>query len=96
MDLKELDIFLQNNQEISYSAQDGYLFFKHDLLDGYGECLRVEYSALKKINENELMRQIVKGRNIAHITRVTGYFSKVSGWNKGKTGELKDRQRIEI
>ncbi|MDR0335120.1 MAG: anaerobic ribonucleoside-triphosphate reductase [Methanomassiliicoccaceae archaeon] len=25
------------------------------------------------------------------ITRVTGFFSKISGWNKGKTGELKDR-----
>ncbi|MCL2607775.1 MAG: anaerobic ribonucleoside-triphosphate reductase [Methanomassiliicoccaceae archaeon] len=29
--------------------------------------------------------------NIEKITRVTGFFSKVSGWNKGKTGELKDR-----
>jgi ribonucleoside-triphosphate reductase len=25
------------------------------------------------------------------ITRVTGFFSKISGWNKGKTGELQDR-----
>ncbi len=27
------------------------------------------------------------------ITRITGYFTKVSGWNKGKLGELKDRYR---
>lgn len=27
------------------------------------------------------------------ITRITGYFTKVSGWNKGKKGELKDRHR---
>lgn len=27
------------------------------------------------------------------ITRVTGYFSKVTGWNDGKLGELKDRYR---
>ena len=27
------------------------------------------------------------------ITRITGYFSKISGWNKGKLGELKDRYR---
>jgi ribonucleoside-triphosphate reductase (formate) len=27
------------------------------------------------------------------ITRITGYFTKVSGWNKGKKGELKDRYR---
>jgi len=25
------------------------------------------------------------------ITRITGYFTKISGWNKGKRGELKDR-----
>ena len=33
------------------------------------------------------------GKNIEQMTRVTGYFSKVGGWNKGKTGELKDRSR---
>ncbi|HLB25686.1 MAG TPA: anaerobic ribonucleoside-triphosphate reductase [Nitrospirota bacterium] len=27
------------------------------------------------------------------ITRITGYFTKVSAWNKGKLGELKDRFR---
>lgn len=31
--------------------------------------------------------------NVDYITRVTGYFSKVSGWNKGKKEELKDRHR---
>jgi ribonucleoside-triphosphate reductase (formate) len=30
------------------------------------------------------------------ITRVTGFFSKTKGWNKGKTGELKDRVRNTI
>ena len=27
------------------------------------------------------------------ITRITGYFTRVSSWNKGKVGELKDRYR---
>jgi ribonucleoside-triphosphate reductase len=27
------------------------------------------------------------------ITRITGYFTRVSSWNKGKLGELKDRYR---
>ncbi len=31
--------------------------------------------------------------NIEGITRITGYFSKISGWNKGKLGELKSRHR---
>jgi anaerobic ribonucleoside-triphosphate reductase len=34
--------------------------------------------------------------NIDHITRVTGYFTKVSGWNKGKKAELKDRYRSRL
>jgi ribonucleoside-triphosphate reductase len=27
------------------------------------------------------------------ITRITGYFTKTSSWNKGKLGELKNRYR---
>jgi ribonucleoside-triphosphate reductase len=27
------------------------------------------------------------------ITRITGYFTKISSWNKGKVGELRDRYR---
>lgn len=34
--------------------------------------------------------------NIEGITRITGYFSRVPGWNKGKIGELKDRNRNTI
>jgi ribonucleoside-triphosphate reductase len=35
-------------------------------------------------------------QNTEGITRVTGFFSKISSWNKGKIGELKDRNRVEI
>jgi anaerobic ribonucleoside-triphosphate reductase len=31
--------------------------------------------------------------DVEGITRITGYFTKVSGWNKGKRGELNDRYR---
>ncbi len=34
-----------------------------------------------------------RSTHIEGITRVTGFFSKISGWNKGKTGELKDRDK---
>lgn len=30
--------------------------------------------------------------NIERMTRVTGFFSKVEGWNRGKIAELKDRR----
>jgi len=28
------------------------------------------------------------------ITRITGYFSRIAGWNKGKIGELKQRYKV--
>jgi anaerobic ribonucleoside-triphosphate reductase len=31
--------------------------------------------------------------NIEEITRITGYFSRVSHWNRGKIGELRDRKK---
>jgi len=34
--------------------------------------------------------------NVDGITRVTGYFSKISGWNDGKRAELADRYRSNI
>src|SRR3989339_393989 len=34
--------------------------------------------------------------NIDGITRITGYFSKITGWNKGKKGELKVRHHVEV
>jgi ribonucleoside-triphosphate reductase len=34
-------------------------------------------------------------KQIEGITRITGYFTKVSSWNKGKLGELRDRYRNE-
>ena len=36
------------------------------------------------------------GENIEGITRVTGFFSRIPGWNKGKIGELKERYRNKI
>ena len=33
--------------------------------------------------------------DVEGITRITGYFTKVSSWNKGKVGELHDRNRNE-
>ncbi len=47
---------------------------------------------------NELC-QYCGSSDVDYITRVTGYFSRVSGWNKGKKAELFDRYKkgkIEI
>lgn len=40
-----------------------------------------------------LVAMTTHGKNVEHITRVTGFFSKVEGWNKGKRGELAQRKR---
>ena len=48
------------------------------------------------INENSIYEILIHthgGRNVEQATRVTGFFSKVKGWNKGKTGELKERYK---
>lgn len=34
--------------------------------------------------------------NVYGITRIVGYFSKVTTWNKGKVGELRDRVRTDL
>ncbi|MEW6352364.1 MAG: anaerobic ribonucleoside-triphosphate reductase [Thermodesulfobacteriota bacterium] len=34
-----------------------------------------------------------RSHEVEQITRITGYFTKLSSWNKGKIGELKDRRR---
>lgn len=34
--------------------------------------------------------------NVDGITRVTGFFSKVNSWNKGKKAELADRTRVSL
>jgi ribonucleoside-triphosphate reductase len=30
------------------------------------------------------------------ITRITGYFSRIPGWNKGKIAELRERYRVGL
>ncbi len=37
-----------------------------------------------------------QSKNVDGITRITGYFTKVSSWNKGKLGELRDRYRSKM
>jgi ribonucleoside-triphosphate reductase len=34
--------------------------------------------------------------DVEQYSRITGYYQKVSGWNKGKKQELKDRRRMRI
>lgn len=49
--------------------------------------------AWKNLTVPQLRAVTPAGQDVDHISRVTGYFSKTSGWNKGKQQELKDRYR---
>ncbi|MHB8204560.1 MAG: anaerobic ribonucleoside-triphosphate reductase [Desulfomonilaceae bacterium] len=40
--------------------------------------------------------QYCQSDKVEQITRITGYFTKISSWNKGKRGELKDRYRNKL
>jgi len=48
------------------------------------------------LNDVALMRDINRGLEVEGITRITGYMAKVSSWNPGKLGELKDRRRTDL
>jgi len=61
--------------------------------DRYETLTHVSHDALAGMTVKMLEDYTAQGKNVEHLTRVTGYFSKVSGWNKGKAQELKDRFR---
>jgi len=58
--------------------------------------IHISFAALNKADWGTLVDAVALGRDVDHITRVTGYFSRTSGWNKGKTAELKDRAKVKI
>jgi anaerobic ribonucleoside-triphosphate reductase len=51
---------------------------------------------LAEMTADGLLQAINKGLEVEQICRITGYFSKVGQWNKGKQGELKDRAKWTI
>ena len=57
-----------------------------------GECSFLPTSSLPEADWDKVFTYVVNGRNVDHVSRVVGYFSKVHNWNPSKHGELKDRQ----
>ncbi|MEA3493148.1 MAG: anaerobic ribonucleoside-triphosphate reductase [Candidatus Margulisiibacteriota bacterium] len=97
MTLDELNAFLESNPDIEWAQDDdGNLYLRHSIFDGEKEKVKIEPKALASLTVEKLEKVLVGGRNVEHITRVTGYFSRVSGWNKGKRGELADRHRTLV
>jgi hypothetical protein len=97
MTLEELNAFLESNPQVSWAQdEEGNLYLRHELFDKPEEKVKIEPKALAELTVQKLENVLVGGRNVEHITRVTGYFSRVSGWNKGKRGELLDRERVVV
>ena len=93
MTINELEQYiLDNHLEWRTEGADFYIN-----VPDFDEVIKITPQGLANLkNQAELESYIINGRNIDHITRVTGYMSKVSGWNKGKRAELKDRHRTEV
>jgi hypothetical protein len=93
----ELNAYLEVNQMVEWAEDgEGNLYFRHKLLDRGDEKVKVEKNVINKLTPALLEKVLVGGRNIEHITRITGYFSKVASWNKGKKAELADRQKVLV
>ena len=97
---KEFNEFADQNLHIEYQNDDDYFYFRNPLLPWYakdeGNCKRFDKAIMRRLTPGELLVEINQGVDVEHLTRVTGYFTKVSQWNKGKVGELKDRYRSGI
>jgi hypothetical protein len=61
--------------------------------DNWDTTTHINWEALAKHTIPVLRAACAQGKDVQHITRVTGYFSFTEGFNKGKAGELKDRYR---
>jgi hypothetical protein len=57
------------------------------------ECVHMTFKALEDVTSQELLKIVINGRDVLHMTRVVGYYSRTQNWNKSKLGELKDRHK---
>ena len=67
-----------------------------ELVTGQKWTTQIHVKAILTDNWNRL-RSLMVGtyppNPLVFVTRIVGYFSEVSNWNKSKLGELKDRRR---
>ena len=94
-ELPETMRVVDETEAVEYNGRwvgPGYLIAN----DRFETLTHVARDTLAGMTVHMLEDVTAQGRNVDHITRVTGYFSKVSGWNKGKSAELKDRHRTAV
>ena len=95
----QFEQFVVDNPHIEYSFGDEGMDFRNPELPWYGNhpenWTHVAGWLMLKLDPAGLLKQINRGYEVEGITRITGYFTKTSSWNKGKLGELRDRYKNE-
>ena len=93
MKLDELTTWLGSNENWDYQLDDEGILIKNARFETLTHCA---FGAVESHTLETITGACSQGRDVDHITRVTGYFSRTSGWNKGKAGELKDRHKVAV
>ena len=58
---------------------------------GDDEVSHVTAKALPDLKWDALLTTVIGGRDVVHVTRIVGYYSRTNNWNRSKLGELKGR-----
>ncbi len=93
MKLDDLTSWLESNEDWEYQLDEKGVLIRNNRL---GTVTHATFEAVERNTLETLTAACTQGKDVDHITRVTGYFSRTSGWNRGKTAELKDRHRSRI
>jgi anaerobic ribonucleoside-triphosphate reductase len=93
MRLDELKSWLEAQDEWDYQLDDKGIIIRNER---FQTLTHATFEAVEANTLEVLTASCSQGKDVDHITRVTGYFSRTSGWNKGKAGELKDRHRVRV
>lgn len=93
MKLEELQRTIDGASDLSYSMDNRGILIKNSRFE---TLTHATFRAVETNTIATILASCAQGRDVDHITRVTGYFSRTSGWNKGKTAELGDRHRSVV
>lgn len=92
--IEELSGYLEENTtDLSWhhNKQENALYIHSDK---WNETIKIDLDRLDKLTLDLIKFKLKGGKDVAQITRVTGYFSHTTYWNPGKRAELRDRYRI--
>jgi hypothetical protein len=93
MRLEDLKSWLDAHEEWDYQPDEKGLLVRNERVE---TVTHLSFDAVEKNTLETLTVACLQSKDVDHITRVTGYFSRTSGWNKGKTAELRDRHRSTV